>query len=65
MMYGNKVLVINYKKYKYMKKFNKISIVIAVACAVGLIGAVTASALAPGAINLGTAANFAVLAGSL
>ena len=47
-----------------MKKFNKISIVIAVACAVGLIGAVTASALAPGAINLGTAANFAVLAGS-
>ena len=47
-----------------MKKFNKISIVIAVACAVGLIGEVTASALAPGAINLGTAANFAVLAGS-
>ena len=36
----------------------------AVVCTVGLIGAVTAFALAPGAVNLGTAGSFAVLAGS-
>ena len=47
-----------------MKKFNKISIItLAIVFTFGLF-AVPVLALAPGAIDLGTAANFAVLAGS-
>ncbi|MDP9249225.1 MAG: ice-binding family protein, partial [bacterium] len=49
---------------KYMKKFNRVSIIVlALVFTIGLAGLVRAT-LAPGTVDLGTADNFAVLAGS-
>lgn len=55
------LLVLAVYKYMNMKIFNKVSVVLlAIACVVGVVGLVFAVT----AVNLGTASNFAILAGS-
>src|ERR1035437_868647 len=44
-----------------MKKFNKISISVAIACVLGLTGPIIALAAGPATVNLGTAGNFVIL----
>src|ERR1035437_9174392 len=45
-----------------MKKFNKVSTAVAVACVLGLIIPIAALAASPSTVNLGTAGNFVILA---